>query len=339
MGKQMNRSFWHKKRVLITGYAGFIGSNLAKEIVLSGARVTGLDTADKRKDSALSRAEIEKINCIRGNVNNFSLLKKTILKNKIEFIFHLAAETIVGDSLANPLKTFNSNIRGTWNILEAARGLGMVKAVIVASSDKAYGSHKKLPYYEDAALTGRHPYDVSKSCADLIASAYSHTYGLPVGIARCGNVYGPGDFNFSRIIPYSIYCLLTGKKVLIRSNGRFTRDYVYVEDIVKGYILLAEKMQTLGLEGEAFNFGTEDPMSVIDLVNRIYKLADRKTDYKVLNQVKYEIKHQYLSSEKAKRILNWKPEYSINEGLVKAIRWYKEYFLAKRRRGLIDISI
>jgi len=318
----MNKKFWKNKKVLITGYEGFLGSNLTKQLISSGADIIGLDIKVRRKNTILTENDYNKIIIVKDSVTNYELLKNTIYKHKINYIFHLAAEAIVGKCLNNPLLTFSSNIQGTWNILEVARNSKTIKAIVIASSDKAYGSCKKLPYKEDTPLKGTHPYDVSKSCADLIAYTYYNTYKLPVAITRCGNIYGPGDFNFSRIVPDAIKCALLNKQFLIRSDGKFTRDYVFVEDIVNGYILLAEKLQKLKLGGEAFNFSNENPITVIELVKCIYQLLDKKPNYKILNKVKYEIKHQYLASQKAKRILKWKPRYDLELGLKKTIEWY-----------------
>ncbi|MFH1459878.1 MAG: GDP-mannose 4,6-dehydratase [Candidatus Omnitrophota bacterium] len=321
MGIAMNKKFWKNKRVLITGHEGFLGSGLTKTLIGYGARIVGLDIVKNKRISILKDLR-KNIISIKGDVADFKLVKKIVNKYKPQTIFHLAAEAIVARANRNPIKTFESNIRGTWNILEVARILKAVEAIIMASSDKAYGSHEVLPYQETAALKGDHPYDVSKSCADLLAYTYFHTYNVPVCVTRCGNIYGPGDTNFSRIVPDSIRCVLTGEKLLIRSDGKFTRDYVYVDDIVNGYIILAEKLQKLNLAGEAFNFSDENPINVLKLVNLIYKIAGKNPDYKILNQVKYEIKHQYLTSKKAKKMLGWKPQYSLRDGLKKAIDWY-----------------
>jgi CDP-glucose 4,6-dehydratase len=250
------------------------------------------------------------------------MVNKMINKYKPQVIFHIAAEAIVGEANKDPVKAFKSNIEGTWNILEASRGRKFIEAIVVASSDKAYGSHKVLPYKEDAPLKGSHPYDVSKSCADLICYAYWNTYRVPVCVTRCGNIYGPGDFNYSRVVPDAIRCAIQDKQFKIRSDGKFTRDYVYVEDIVNGYITLAEKMKKLKLYGEAFNFSDENPITVIEMVKKIYHLSEQKPDYKILNSAKYEIKHQYLCSKKARKVLSWKPEYSLDEGLKKTLKWY-----------------
>jgi len=321
----MDSKFWKNKNVLITGYEGFLGSNLTKALLDLRANIYGLDILTHRKRTILSKNDFHNISIIKGSVEDFSLVAKIIKRNKIEIIFHLAAKSLVGQGLQRPLRTFSTNIKGTWNILEASRQNNSVKAIVIASSDKAYGSHKNLPYREDAPLKGIHPYDVSKSCADLISYAYYHTYNLPVAVTRCGNIYGPGDFNFSRIIPDAIRCALSGNTLLIRSNGRFIRDYIFVGDIVNGYILLAEKLQKLNLGGEAFNFSDENPISVIELVKRIYKIVGKEKNYKILNQARFEIKRQYLASSKARRVLSWKPKIALSVGLRKTVAWYLRF--------------
>jgi CDP-glucose 4,6-dehydratase len=319
-----NKNFWKNKKVLITGFEGFLGSNLTKALICRGAKVVGLDIKTCRKGTILTSDDYKKMTVVKGSVTNQSLLKNVLTRNKINVVFHLAAEAIVGRSHKNPHLTFSVNINGTWNLLEACRGCKTVKSIVVASSDKAYGSHKKLPYTEQSPLIGNHPYDVSKSCADLIASAYFHTYGLQAAVTRCGNIYGPGDFNFSRIIPDAMQCIKKNKTLLIRSDGRFVRDYVYVDDIVEGYILLAEKLQSQQLAGHAFNFSIENPITVLQLLKQIDRVAVKcgKLEYKILNTAKYEIKKQYLSSAKARKILGWQPRHTLNQGLQKTISWY-----------------
>ncbi|MFA5276433.1 MAG: GDP-mannose 4,6-dehydratase [Candidatus Omnitrophota bacterium] len=322
----MDKHFWQGKRVLITGFEGFLGSNLTRVLLCSGAKIYGLDIKVGRKNTILNAADYKKLSVIKGSVANYKLVESIIRKNKINVVFHLAAEAIVGKCQNNPLRAFSTNIKGTWNILEACRGSKSIRAAVIASSDKAYGSHKKLPYTEKTPLQGNHPYDVSKSCADLLAYTYAHTYNLPVAVTRCGNIYGPGDFNFSRIVPDAIRCALGGKRLLIRSDGKFTRDYVFVEDIANGYIMLAEKLQKLNLGGEAFNFSDENPLTVVRLVNRIFELVGKKPNYKILDKVRYEIKHQYLASNKARKVLGWKPLFNLSDGLVKTISAYRKYF-------------
>ena len=320
----MNKRFWKDTTVLVTGYEGFLGSHLVKALISCRAKVIGLDKKVGRKETILSKDDYSRMTVIKGNVENYRLLKGLLFKYHIEIVFHLAAEAIVGKCQDNPRRTFASNIKGTWNILEVCRHSKKISAVIIASSDKAYGDHKILPYREDAPLVGRNPYDVSKSCADLLAHAYFHSYGLPVTITRCGNIYGPGDFNFSRIIPDALRCVKRNKTFFVRSNGHFVRDYVFIDDIVSGYILLAENLQKLNLAGEAFNFSTNRPLAVSDLLNSInvkcLKYGGLK--YKVLNRARFEIKRQYLSSDKVHRILRWEISHSFDEGLRKTIEWY-----------------
>jgi CDP-glucose 4,6-dehydratase len=324
-----SKSFWKNKRVLITGFEGFLGSNLTRALVPLGAEIYGLDVKVKRKETILNSDDYKKIVVIKGSVTNYKLVRKIIRENKINIVFHLAAEAIVLRGYSNPLRNFSTNIEGTWKVLEACRNSQSINAIIIASSDKAYGSHKKLPYKEDTPLIGRNPYDVSKSCADLISHSYAHTYNLPIVITRCGNIYGPGDFNFSRLIPDAIRCALNGKTLLIRSDGKFTRDYVHVDDIVNGYIMLAEKLQSLKFSGEAFNFSDENPITVLSLVKKIYNLTGNKDKYRILNNAKYEIKHQYLAYIKARRILGWKPKVDFKNGMNKTITWYKKTLIKK----------
>ena len=322
----MTNNFWRNKKVLITGYEGFLGSHLTEALIDYGANVVGLDIVTHRRHTILSDKNLNKIKIIKANVENFCLVSRIIKENKIEFIFHLAAKALVGECLQDPVKAFCTNIKGTWNILQASRNSDTIKALLIASSDKAYGIQNELPYKETSSLAGCHPYDVSKSCADLLAYTYFHTYGLPVCVTRCGNIFGSGDFNFSRIVPDTIRSAIKNKTLIIRSDGKFTRDYIYVKDVISGYLNLAKKINNLKLFGETFNFSNEKPISVLELVKTIYELVGKRPAYKILNQVRYEIKHQYLCSSKAKRILNWKPGYTLRKGLKETIKWYKEYF-------------
>lgn len=321
--------FWKVKKVLITGHQGFLGSWLTRTLVDLRAEIIGIDIVKNSRNCLFPDLKT-KIKSIKGDVSDLYLIKTVIKKYKPEIVFHLAAQAIVGKSLTDPIRTFRSNIQGTWNILEACRGKSFIEAVIIASSDKAYGAHKTLPYKENAALLGNHPYDVSKSCADLISAAYFHTYAVPVAITRCGNIYGPGDFNFSRIVPDAIRCAILDKTLLIRSDGKFTRDYVYVEDIVNGYILLAQKLQSLHLSGEAFNFSDDNPLTVKEIVKKIYDLVRKQPRFRILNKGKYEIKHQYLDSSKAKKIIKWRSKFTLEEGLRKTINWYRNHFKTKK---------
>lgn len=326
--KAMDMKFWKNKKVLITGFEGFLGSHLTQAILQTKALVVGLDIKTLRKETILCRQDYKKMVVYKGSVANRNLVRNVLGRHSINMIFHLAAEAIVSRSHENPLNTFESNIAGTWEVLEAARRQGNVQGIVVASSDKAYGAHEKLPYREDAPLIANHPYDVSKSCADLIAHTYFHTYGLPVAVTRCGNIYGPGDFNFSRLIPDAMRCILFDKTLKVRSDGKFVRDYVYIDDIVSGYIRIAELLSRRKLSGEAFNLSDENPLTVIQLLKEINKNSSgvKKLDYIIMNTAKYEIKKQFLSSAKARRVLGWKPGSSLKEGLKKTAFWYAKYF-------------
>ena len=323
--------FWRGKRVFITGFEGFLGSALTRAMIEAGAKVTGLDIKTFRKETILSPKDYKKMKVYRGSVASRKLVRGILRKHRPEIIFHLAAEAIVCRSYKDPLKAFDSNIAGTWEILEAARLKGGIKAVVVASSDKAYGSHKKLPYREDAPLIANHPYDVSKSCADLIANTYAHTYGLPVCITRCGNIYGPGDFNFSRLIPDAMRCLVKNKILQVRSDGKFVRDYVYIDDAVSGYTRIAELLADGKIGSEPFNLSNEQPATVVEVLDAIGRCLPKANSlrYKIMNTARYEIKKQYLSSAKARRVLGWKPAYNLNNGIRKTVSWYAGYFSQK----------
>ncbi|MCC2930342.1 MULTISPECIES: GDP-mannose 4,6-dehydratase [Bacillus] len=319
-------SFWKNKNVFVTGCTGLLGSYLVKELIEQGANVTGL-VRDHVPQSNLYQGEhVKKMNIVQGALEDLPVIERALGEYEIDTVFHLAAQAIVGVANRNPVSTFEANILGTWNVLEACRKHPLIKRVIVASSDKAYGDQENLPYDEDMPLQGKHPYDVSKSCADLISHTYFHTYGLPVCITRCGNLYGGGDLNFNRIIPQTIQLVLNGEAPEIRSDGTFVRDYFYIEDAVQAYLLLAEKMEELNLAGEAFNFSNEIQLTVLELVEKILKKMNSNLKPKVLNQGSNEIKHQYLSAEKARKLLNWTPAYTIDEGLEKTIGWYTEFF-------------
>ncbi|MBG9821350.1 GDP-mannose 4,6-dehydratase [Bacillus safensis] len=318
--------FWNGKNVFVTGCTGLLGSYLVKELIDQGANVTGLVRDQVPRSNLYQGSQFEKMNVVQGALEDMQTIERALGEYEIDTVFHLAAQAIVGVANRHPVSTFEANILGTWNVLEACRRHPLIKRVIVASSDKAYGDQEQLPYDEDMPLNGKHPYDVSKSCADLISHTYYNTYGLPVCITRCGNLYGGGDLNFNRIIPQTIQLVLEGKAPEIRSDGTFIRDYFYIEDAVKAYLLLAEKMEEKGLAGEAFNFSNEIQLTVLELVDKILKAMGSELKPRILNQGTHEIKHQYLSAEKARKLLDWKPDYSIDEGLEKTIEWYREFF-------------
>ena len=322
----MHNKFWKDRNVFVTGCTGLLGSWTTKYLVERGANVTGL-VRDLVPRSNLNTSGIhDLINIVRGSVEDYETLERALNEYEIETVFHLAAQTIVTIANRNPLSTFESNIKGTWNVLEACRRSPLVKRIVVASSDKAYGDQEKLPYEEKTPLEGRHPYDVSKSCADLICRAYYETYGLPVCVTRCGNFYGGGDLNFNRIVPDTIRSVLNGKPPVIRSDGSCIRDYFYIEDGVEAYLLLAEKMDDLKIHGKAYNFSNELQISVLDMVNRVLKVMGSDQKPVILNQASNEIKHQYLSAKKAREMLGWKPKYTVDEGLKRTVSWYKDFF-------------
>jgi len=322
----LNAAFWRDRPVLVTGATGLVGSWLVKRLVAEHAEVVCL-VRDWVPQSELVRSGMsERVKVVRGDAQDQSLLERTLGEYEIATVFHLAAQTIVGVANRNPVSTFASNIGGTWSVLEACRRSPGVKQIVVASSDKAYGDQPVLPYDETTPLQGRHPYDVSKSCADLIAASYAHSYKLPVCITRCGNFYGGGDLNWNRIVPGTIRSVLRGERPVLRSDGSFIRDYFYVEDGAAAYLHLAEKMaENPALAGEAFNFSNEIQLTVLELVGQILAVmgSDLKPDIQAT--AKNEILHQYLSAEKARRMLDWKPAYTLDTALASTVTWYREY--------------
>ncbi len=319
--------YWRDKNVLVTGCTGLLGSWLTIELVNQGAVVTGL-IRDMVPRSNLNWAGFSnKINVVRGAIEDYLLLERTLNEYEIDTVFHLAAQTIVSIANRNPLSTFSANVEGTWKLLEACRRNPSVGCIVIASSDKAYGTHEQLPYRETAPLQGAHPYDVSKSCTDLIAYSYYHTYRLPVCITRCGNFYGGGDLNFNRLIPGTIRSVLNNEAPIIRSDGSYIRDYFYIKDAVKAYMLLAQLLREKQLYGEAFNFSNEIQLSVLQMVQKIIKLMGREDLAPIIkDEVQGEIHHQYLSAAKACKLLNWTPGYTLEQGLRETIQWYQEFF-------------
>ncbi len=320
-------SFWTDRPTLVTGATGLVGSWLVRRLVDVGADVVCL-VRDWIPQSELLRENlIEKVKVVRGDVGDQALLERVCGEYEINTVMHLAAQTIVSVANRNPVSTFETNIGGTWALLEACRRSPTVKQIVVASSDKAYGDQEVLPYTEDAPMQGRHPYDVSKSCADLIAQSYATTYDLPVVITRCGNFYGGGDLNWNRIVPGTIRSIIRGQRPIIRSDGKYIRDYFYVEDGAEAYMLLAEKLaERPELMGQAFNFSNESQVTVLELVERILKLMNSDLQPEILNQANHEIRAQYLSAAKARALFQWEPAFTLDEGLERTIAWYQRFF-------------
>lgn len=316
---------WADERVLVTGATGMVGSALVTRLVAEGAHVVAF-VRDADPQSELIRSGlIHRVALVDGSLEDITSVVRAVNEHEVSTVLHLGAQTIVGVADRDPVATFSANVEGTWNVLEAVRRLDvLVERVVVASSDKAYGEHDDLPYTEEHPLEGRGPYEVSKSCADLVAQSYYHTYATPVAIARCGNVYGPGDLNWSRLVPGTVRSLLTGRQPVIRSDGTFVRDYLYVEDVVDAYLTLAAAIPERGVAGEAFNFSDESPMSVIEMYRAVCSAAGEEVEPRILDEAGGEIHDQYLDASKARDVLGWRVRYGLEEGLRRTIAWYRD---------------
>jgi CDP-glucose 4,6-dehydratase len=320
---------WGGRRVFVTGATGLLGATLVEELLERGAAVTTLMRDWVPAARLVSEGLLERVNCVRGELEDLATVARALNEYEVDTVFHLGAQTIVGTASRSPLSTFESNIRGTWTLLEACRGSRLVTRVVVASSDKAYGAHEQLPYTEDAPLVGRFPYDVSKSCADLLSFSYWHTWKLPVVVTRCGNLYGPGDLNYSRLVPGTIRSALLGERPIVRSDGTYVRDYFYVRDAALAYLQLAERMEGGRFDGEAFNFGTETPMSVLEMVATILRVMARSDlEPVVLAEATHEIPRQFLDCSKARRMLGWQAGHTLEQGLAETIDWYRRVIRA-----------
>jgi CDP-glucose 4,6-dehydratase len=321
--------FWRDRPTFVTGGTGLVGGWLVKRLVDLGADVVCLVRDWVPSSELLARRDRvpqDRVTIVRGDVRHQATLERILGEYEIDTVIHLAAQTIVGIANRNPISTFDTNIRGTWALLEACRRSPLVKQVVVASSDKAYGACTELPYDEGTPLRGTHPYDVSKSCGDLIAHTYANTYDTPVVITRCGNFYGGGDLNWNRIVPGTIRSVLRGERPVIRSDGQFVRDYFYVEDGAAAYTLLAERLAAdRALAGQAFNFSNEIQVSVLDLARRILALMGSTLEPDVQNRATHEIRHQYLSAEKARTRLQWHPLFTLEQGLERTVAWYRAF--------------
>jgi len=322
-----NRTFWRDRPTLVTGATGLLGGWLVRRLLDLEADVICLIRDWVPQSELVSARLIDRTKVVRGDIRDQAMLERTLGEYEVDSVIHLAAQTIVGIANRNPVSTYETNIGGTWALLEACRRSPTIRQIAIASSDKAYGSHDQLPYDEEAALQGRHPYDVSKSAADLIAQSYATTFGLPVVITRCGNFYGGGDLNWNRVVPGTIRSVLRGQRPVIRSDGKYVRDYFYVEDGAATYTLLVERLaQDRALQGESFNFSNETPTTVLALVEKILQAMGSDLEPEIRNEAVNEIREQYLSAAKARRMLQWKPEFSLDQGLRRTIDWYRAMF-------------
>jgi CDP-glucose 4,6-dehydratase len=320
------KDFWRDRPTFVTGATGLVGGWLVARLLDVGADVICLVRDWVPQSKLVTDNAIERVRVVRGEVSDIALMERCLGEYEIDTVIHLAAQTIVTIANRNPLSTFESNIAGTWSLLEACRRSPSVKQVVVASSDKAYGDADKLPYDEETPLRGRHPYDMSKSCSDLVAQCYAKTYQLPVAITRCGNFYGGGDLNWNRIVPGTIRSVARSQRPVIRSDGNYVRDYFYVEDGAAVYMHLAQALaENSELRGEAFNFSNESQVSVLELVHKILTLMRSGLQPDVRNEANNEIRHQYLSAAKAKRMLNWRPLFSLDQGLERTVDWYRKF--------------
>lgn len=322
----IEENFWRGRRVFITGCTGFLGSWLTAALLDRGAAVTGLIRALEADSQLVSTGLIDRIDQVSGDLLNYELLKRSLVERNIDTVFHLAGQTIVGVANREPVETFETNIRGTWLLLEAVRHTPAVRGVVVASSEKAYGEQLNLPYREDYPLQGRHPYEVSKSCADLIAQSFAHTYGLAIAVTRCSNLFGGGDLNWNRLIPGTIKSVLNQERPVLRSDGSFRRDYLYVADAVRGYLMLAEKLTEPEVRGLPFNLGSGCGVSALEVAQTIVSLSDHpELEPIILDDVKHEIMDEFLSPERAMKAVGWTPQYTLAGGLKEAMSWYRAY--------------
>lgn len=327
MTDTFDRDFWRDRRVFVTGATGLVGGWLVRRLLEAEADIVCLVRDWTPQAELVQSRMIERVTVVRGDICDQEVLERALGEFEISTVLHLAAQSIVGIANRNPSSTFEANIGGTWKLLEACRRSPKVSEIVLASSDKAYGEAPTLPYTENTPLAGRHPYDVSKSCGDLIAQTYATTYGLPVCITRCGNFYGGGDLNWNRIVPGTIRSILRGQRPLIRSDGSFVRDYFYVEDGAAAYMHIAEQLaKRPELVGEAFNLSNEIQLDVLGLVDRVLELTGSSLTPDVRGEASHEIKHQYLDAAKARDMLGWRPLFTLDEGLTRTIKWYRNYF-------------
>jgi CDP-glucose 4,6-dehydratase len=318
--------FWHDRPVLVTGGSGLLGGWLVKRLLTAQARLVCLVRDRMPRPEVVPRDLLDRATLVHGDVRDQALLERTLHEHQTDTVFHAAAQAVVGLANRNPVITFETNVQGTWCLLEACRQTPGVRQIVVSSSDKAYGDQVQLPYSEDMALIGRHPYDVSKACADLIATGYAKSYGVPVTVTRCGNFFGGGDLNWNRIVPGTIQAISQAQRPVIRSDGQFVRDYLYADDGAAAQMHLARRLaEDRTLRGEAFNFSYEVRVTVVELVEKIARLMDSSLKPEIRNEASQEIRVQFLSAAKARERLGWKPLYSMEQGLRETVQWYRNY--------------
>jgi len=333
--KSNSNDFWHDRRVFVTGATGMVGFWLVKDLIAFGARVIALVRKPNPQAGIYRSDDFRQVTPVPGNIEDYAGLERVLNEHGVDTVFHLAAQPIVSVANRDPLATFETNIRGTYNLLEACRvHSDLVKRIVIASSYQAYGQQERLPYIEEMPLQGKQPYEVSRSCVDLIAQAYHHTYNLPVAILRCGNVFGGGDANWSRIVPYTIRCCLEQQRPVIRSDGQSLRDYIYVKDVTRCYLRTAECLADKSVQGQAFNFSLERPLMTIEMVKLIQQLMNcQHLEPDVQNTASGEIRAQYLSAAKTRRVLGWQPQFTVEQGLQETIAWYREHLPARTEPG------
>ena len=322
-------SLWNSRRVLVTGASGLVGSSLVHTLLNEGAYVVCFIRDWDTQSELIRSGLVHETQVVSGDIEDYLTIERAVVSYETDTVFHLAAQTIVGNALRAPRATFESNIRGSYNLLDACRVHGdLVQRVVIASSDKAYGDVADLPYDESMPVNGRHPYDVSKSCTDLLAQTYAHTYSVPLAIMRCGNIYGPGDLNWSRIIPGTIKSFFRNESPILRSNGKFLRDYVYVDDAAQAYLAVADQLDLSTVRGEAFNFGPSSPKTVLEVVQTISEVMGKSgLDPVIQDTARAEIQDQFLDSSKAYRVLGLSPGRSLEEGLAETVEWYEQRFM------------
>ncbi len=333
---------WHGRSVFVTGAGGFVGSWLAKRLVQEGAQVTVILRDEPLQSNFRLLGLDQQVNVVRGSITNQGLVERILNEYEVDTCFHLAAQAIVGIANRSPVSTFESNIAGTWCVLECCRVSRGIERVVVASSDKAYGSQPMLPYTEEMALLGVNPYDASKACTDILARSYQRTFDMPLAIARCANIYGGGDLNFSRLIPGTIQSVLNGERPVIRSDGSPIRDYLYVDDAVAAYITLAELVTREEVRGRPFNFGTDSPIGALDLAHLILEIAGRpglEPDVRGIGTPAGEIDKQYLDSSRARTTLGWAARVRLRDGLQRTLAWYRDFLVVEGApRAAVELS-